>query len=439
MCAQFIIKQISNIDVRLLIFSCIINFVGSIKCAGSGFSKRLEELEEPVEEGGINIIDQKTGRIVWCKLEGYNLWPCVIMDCQDLNCRPPKFAHQWVMLYGDYKTAQRTASFYQAMEIIANKVCIRQESESKKLLLVFLAKLRRDASQELQAAFSLDDYLIRLKACMSSLQIINSCRSGELERLCCSDYSRLCRSDTDDSSRTFDAILRDVTKNSFILTVSKKFAKTVKLVVPEGIKLYLDLLLQQRERAGINGENDYLFGLPENNGREKVYLETICTLREFAAEIEVPNPELLTATRLRKHQLNQSTSQQTQCVEIHLTDEDKDELARFMRHEADIHHPRIHRWADVRGSDDSKSGESKNSFPGDIVDELAGFMGHHSHIHHPRIYRQADVRENDDSESEESNNSCIPDLEDFPSEVDDLWYLNDFSASKDIPGTTGMY
>ncbi|KAJ8685718.1 hypothetical protein QAD02_021511 [Eretmocerus hayati] len=97
-------KTQEPIDCLLLcIHDCLCR---SNKCAGSGFSKRLGELEEPVEEGGINIIDQKTGRIVWCKLEGYNLWSCVIMDCQDLNSRPPKFAHQWVMLYGDHKTAQ---------------------------------------------------------------------------------------------------------------------------------------------------------------------------------------------------------------------------------------------------------------------------------------------------------------------------------------------
>lgn len=38
--------------------------------------KLIEKPEKPIEEGGINIMDQKTGMIVWAKMPGYSLWPC---------------------------------------------------------------------------------------------------------------------------------------------------------------------------------------------------------------------------------------------------------------------------------------------------------------------------------------------------------------------------
>ncbi|XP_008204446.1 DNA (cytosine-5)-methyltransferase 3B isoform X1 [Nasonia vitripennis] len=68
--------------------------------------KKIEKFEKPIEKGGINIVDQKYGMIVWAKMQGYSWWPCVIMDYQHLNRKQPHVAHQWVMWYGDYKYSQ---------------------------------------------------------------------------------------------------------------------------------------------------------------------------------------------------------------------------------------------------------------------------------------------------------------------------------------------
>lgn len=40
------------------------------------FPRKVEKPEKPIEEGGINIMDQKAGMIVWAKMQGYSLWPC---------------------------------------------------------------------------------------------------------------------------------------------------------------------------------------------------------------------------------------------------------------------------------------------------------------------------------------------------------------------------
>ncbi|XP_058794757.1 DNA (cytosine-5)-methyltransferase 3B-like isoform X2 [Phymastichus coffea] len=69
-------------------------------------TRKVEKPEKPVEEGGIDIMDQKPGMIVWAKIQGYSYWPCVIMEYQHLNKRQPNVAHQWVMWYGDYKYSQ---------------------------------------------------------------------------------------------------------------------------------------------------------------------------------------------------------------------------------------------------------------------------------------------------------------------------------------------
>ncbi|KAJ8686712.1 hypothetical protein QAD02_022506 [Eretmocerus hayati] len=41
-----------------------------------------------------------------CREHGDSLWPCVIVNHQHLNREEPKFAHQWVMWYGDYEISQ---------------------------------------------------------------------------------------------------------------------------------------------------------------------------------------------------------------------------------------------------------------------------------------------------------------------------------------------
>lgn len=87
----------------------------------------VEKPEKPIEEGGIDIMDQKPGMIVWAKMPGFSLWPCtnnlrffsknlrisyaqlfagIIMNYQHLNRKQPNVAHQWVMWYGDYKYSQ---------------------------------------------------------------------------------------------------------------------------------------------------------------------------------------------------------------------------------------------------------------------------------------------------------------------------------------------
>lgn len=39
-------------------------------------TRKIEKPEKSVEEGGIDIMDQKPGMIVWAKMQGYSLWPC---------------------------------------------------------------------------------------------------------------------------------------------------------------------------------------------------------------------------------------------------------------------------------------------------------------------------------------------------------------------------
>ncbi|KAJ8676182.1 hypothetical protein QAD02_011968 [Eretmocerus hayati] len=62
--------------------------------------------EQCTKQGGIDIEDQVLGMVVWGKIQGYSLWPCVIVGHQHLNCKEPDLAHQWVMWYGDYKISQ---------------------------------------------------------------------------------------------------------------------------------------------------------------------------------------------------------------------------------------------------------------------------------------------------------------------------------------------
>ncbi|KAJ8667726.1 hypothetical protein QAD02_009389 [Eretmocerus hayati] len=104
--------------------------------------KRVEKLEKPIKEGGVNIMDQKPGMIIWAKMQGYSLWPCVIMDYQHLNRRQPNFAHQWVMWYGDYKFSQvdyRTVlTFPTGMEKMKSKIeSMKDELFCKAVLQAF--------------------------------------------------------------------------------------------------------------------------------------------------------------------------------------------------------------------------------------------------------------------------------------------------------------
>ncbi|KAJ8669212.1 hypothetical protein QAD02_000471 [Eretmocerus hayati] len=70
-------------------------------------TEETENREKPLNESAMNILNQRPGMIVWAKIPRCGLWPCVIVEYKHLHCRKPKYAHQWVMWYGDYKISQR--------------------------------------------------------------------------------------------------------------------------------------------------------------------------------------------------------------------------------------------------------------------------------------------------------------------------------------------
>ena len=92
----------------------------------------------------------------------------------------------------------------------------------------------------------------------------------------------------------------DSPKKYFQLSLRGKILmKVTKFIIPKYLKTCFDLLLQHREKLGINHQNCYSFALPESSGKTIRHLNANTLLKKFSLECNAQRRDLLTASKIR--------------------------------------------------------------------------------------------------------------------------------------------
>lgn len=196
----------------------------------------------------------------------------------------------------------------------------------------FLKQQRETAYNSLKEGFSYDAWLSLLKATLTSVQVFNRRRAGEIQRTLIDDYKTYegINYQTNEMYKALSSRAKDVAKKYVRFTLRGKLGRTVPVLLTEELKNCLEMILKHRKAAKVSSKNPYLFGLPSLQKYKHRYLLACDLLRQFAVDCGADNPETLRATELRKHIA-------TICIHYNLTENEISTLANFMGHADKIH------------------------------------------------------------------------------------------------------
>ena len=196
----------------------------------------------------------------------------------------------------------------------------------------FLKVKRVRAYNNLLEQYSNEDYFSLLESSLSTIQLFNRRRAGEMERMLVADFNNR----EDFSSTNAKELLKNLSNLSKKLVkeytrveIRGKLGRIVPVLIRSDIVKCLELLIYYRDRANIPPGNKYLFGLPGMDKHRYRYLRACNLLRKFSVECGASTPFTLRGTKLRKHVA-------TACIGLNLTQSELLDLADFMGHDKEI-------------------------------------------------------------------------------------------------------
>lgn len=196
----------------------------------------------------------------------------------------------------------------------------------------FLKQKRETAYNWLKEKFSYTAWLSLTKATLTSIQVFNRRRAGEIQRTLIEDYKNYqgINYQTNDMYKALSARAKEIAKRYVRFTLRGKLGRTVPVLLTAELRDFIEMILKYRKAAKVSSKNPYLFGLSSFKKDKHRQLLACDLLRQYAIESGAENPETIRATELRKHVA-------TICVNYNLSENEISTLANFMGHADKIH------------------------------------------------------------------------------------------------------
>ena len=195
-------------------------------------------------------------------------------------------------------------------------------------------RLEREASeirQEMAQCVTKERWFRHCKVTLAQVTLFNRRRGGEVQRLKVNSF----RDQTQGTAATDDDVLQSLSTfekhlcNSLTRVVTRgKRGRKVPILLTASLKEGVDLLVNTREEAGINPQNEYVFARAYNDS-EKPMSAHSC-LHHYANDCGANFPKNLTTTRLRKH-----IATMTQL--LNLDENQLEQVADYMGHTISVH------------------------------------------------------------------------------------------------------
>lgn len=193
----------------------------------------------------------------------------------------------------------------------------------------YMEKNRRKYHLILQKKYSYRIWKELASYCLTSIQIFNRKRAGEVERITIEDFYTYQSVDENSDLLHFEPNFGSCAQTYVRFVIRGKKARGVPVLLSKEMVDSLKLILKFRKEAGVPDENPFLFGLP-GNSIVFSHLNACDLMRRFSKESGINDAELMRGTQLRKHIA-------TQCALLDLQESEVSDLANFMGHADKIH------------------------------------------------------------------------------------------------------
>ncbi|XP_066597120.1 uncharacterized protein [Prorops nasuta] len=213
------------------------------------------------------------------------------------------------------------------------KKIVLPSNEDIKKLREHLKHIRDEAYKKLKIEFSYKAWLSLAEAVLTSIQIFNRRRSGEIERILIKDYENYQYIDEKTDPAAFAKLTpeaREHVKKYRRFVIRGKKNRTVSVLVNSMQVICISMLLKYRNDAKVHAKNPFLFVIPGYYRKRFKYLRACILMRKFSVDCKAECPQSLRGTELRKHIA-------TKCVELELSENQVVDLANFSGHEERIH------------------------------------------------------------------------------------------------------
>lgn len=202
-----------------------------------------------------------------------------------------------------------------------------------KKLNIYLTRHREEAFNMLTKRFSIGAWTKLAETTLTSIQVFNRRRAGEVERILIDDFlaNQGVSEDTDkDLFRSLSQESQQLARKYVRFVIRGKLNRNVPVLLDCNLLASIKLILQHRKEAGVPDSNPYVFGISSSKKTAHKYLRSCNLMRKFAESCGAQHPDRLRGTKLRKHIA-------TTCITLNLSDTEVSDLANFMGHRESIH------------------------------------------------------------------------------------------------------
>ncbi|XP_070538112.1 uncharacterized protein [Ptychodera flava] len=216
----------------------------------------------------------------------------------------------------------------------------RKRKKAKYLPLVSdvakLHKYMRGVASETKKQLKADDSNEKkwgelCRVTLAQLILFNRRRSGEMSRMSVEDYGNIHGGNDDqrvqDINSCLSAFEESLCKKMKIVHIRGKRGRDVPVILSSDLKAQIDLLMETREKVGINPRNQYVFACLKDS---EMPVRGSTALHKYALSAELKAPDIITSTRLRKQMATLSQV-------LNLKENEQDIIAGFMGHNLQIH------------------------------------------------------------------------------------------------------
>jgi hypothetical protein len=310
----------------------ILNFASIYNCRYYDLTlKTINELGGLNEQTGcyrapsypymIGILLKQVGKILVSE--------CIKDQNKYLKTNVEEFLH---LLHEDYGTSVNKTVLENQLEKKRNKGTEIPNLGDIQILKKYLDKNRSKYFNNLKEKFSVSDWKALAMYTLTTLQLFNRRRAGEIQRILIADVEKThgIRDGTnDDLYNSLTAAGKQTADQYMRCVIRGKLARGVPVLFHKTHWECIKLILKHRSSAGISSENPYVFGVPSTNNKCQ-FLDACALMRDFSNKCGAENPQSLRGTKLRKHIATQS-------VILNLNETDVTDLASFMGHAEKIH------------------------------------------------------------------------------------------------------
>lgn len=202
--------------------------------------------------------------------------------------------------------------------------------EDVKKLHSYLTMEIKKLKTQLENGFSYISWMKLSKCILTSIQLFNRKRAGEIERLLISDFDNRVTIEKDKHSdlyKSLSTVEQYLAQRYMKIELRGKLGRSVPILLSLDEVNTVNLILKHRAEAQVDENNPYVFACP---GAQDKYIRACNALREFSVQCGAKYPKNLRGTQLRK--------QIATVVQIlNLNESELGQLANFMGHDIKIH------------------------------------------------------------------------------------------------------